>query len=210
MPVEFQCRECGRQLRVPDETVGKKARCPECGTIQEVVAGSSPFSDAVQEIPPKADEFPSFRPSFVPAAGGENPYQSPQMTGGASAASGFLPREVILARVQGPAIALLVTAIVSLLLMVAGSVLQIVFVFAEEGPTNEAVGNIGVMLVLVVFYGVMLLGAIRMRKLKSYGLSIVAAALAMVPCSGCCMITLPIGIWALVVLLDQRVRSAFE
>jgi hypothetical protein len=210
MPVEFQCRECGRQLRVPDETVGRKARCPECGTIQEVVAGSSPFAETVQEIPPKAVEFPAFRPSFVPAADGENPYQSPHLTGGASAVSVFLPREAILARVQGPAIALIVTAIFSMLLMVTGFVFQIVFAFAEEGSPSEALGNMGVMLVAAVFYGAMLLGAVRMRKLKSYGLSIVAAALAMVPCSGCCMLTFPIGIWALVVLLDQRVRSAFE
>lgn len=210
MPVEFQCRECRRLLRVSDENVGKKARCPECGTIQEVVSGSSPFADTAPEFPPIADEFSAFRPSIAPASDGGNPYQSPQMTGGASAISVFLPREAILARVQGPAIAMMTLAIIAMLFSGLGFVGQLVVAFSEQEAPGEIITNAGVLMVFAFMYGLVLLGAIRMRKLKSYGLSVTAAALSMVPCSVCCLISFPVGIWALVVLLDQRVRAAFE
>lgn len=33
MPIEFPCTHCGKVLRVPDEHLGKKARCPACQSI---------------------------------------------------------------------------------------------------------------------------------------------------------------------------------
>ena len=36
MPIEFLCVGCGRTLRVKETAAGKKARCPECGNIQDV------------------------------------------------------------------------------------------------------------------------------------------------------------------------------
>jgi DNA-directed RNA polymerase subunit RPC12/RpoP len=30
MPIKFSCNQCGTSLRVPDEHIGKKARCPKC------------------------------------------------------------------------------------------------------------------------------------------------------------------------------------
>ncbi|MFO7906527.1 MAG: GYF domain-containing protein [Planctomycetota bacterium] len=40
MPIETICEGCARRLRVPDEHAGKKARCPQCGTIYIVPASS--------------------------------------------------------------------------------------------------------------------------------------------------------------------------
>ncbi|MCS7337214.1 MAG: GYF domain-containing protein [Verrucomicrobiae bacterium] len=54
------------------------------------------------------------------------------------------------------------------------------------------------------------LGAIRMMKLRSYGLAIASCIIVMLPCIvPCCMLGLPIGIWALVVLLQPEVRAQF-
>ncbi|MHB8971447.1 MAG: DUF4190 domain-containing protein [Pirellulaceae bacterium] len=36
MPIETICQTCARKLRVADEFAGKKARCPQCGTIYVV------------------------------------------------------------------------------------------------------------------------------------------------------------------------------
>lgn len=36
MTIEFSCRDCQTTLRVGDEHAGKKARCPNCGSIQDV------------------------------------------------------------------------------------------------------------------------------------------------------------------------------
>jgi hypothetical protein len=57
---------------------------------------------------------------------------------------------------------------------------------------------------------VVLLGALRMRALKSWGLALTGAILACTPCSGCCIVGLPFGIWALVVLNDASVKAAFQ
>jgi hypothetical protein len=62
----------------------------------------------------------------------------------------------------------------------------------------------------VVLWAVVTFGAIKMRNLQSYGLAMTAAILAMLPCSCCCVIGLPIGIWCLVVLFDENVKASFR
>jgi hypothetical protein len=56
----------------------------------------------------------------------------------------------------------------------------------------------------------LIIGGWRMRQLKSYGLAMIAAVLAILPCDIAWPIGVPIGIWALVVLRDPAVREAFE
>ena len=36
MPIEFHCKSCGRLLRVPDGSGGKKAKCPSCSETLDV------------------------------------------------------------------------------------------------------------------------------------------------------------------------------
>jgi hypothetical protein len=58
-----------------------------------------------------------------------------------------------------------------------------------------------------------LLGGIGMTRQCWYGLSVagaVAAAIPCVSCVGCCGVGQAIGIWALVVLLNEEVRAAFR
>jgi len=56
-----------------------------------------------------------------------------------------------------------------------------------------------------------LIGALKMKRLENYGLAMAASIVAMLPCiSPCCIIGLPIGIWALVVLSKPEVKSAFH
>lgn len=61
---------------------------------------------------------------------------------------------------------------------------------------------------------VTLFGAWRMMALKSYGLAVTGAIVAAIPCvscpGGCCFIGQIAGIWALIVLLNTDVRSAFR
>ncbi len=53
MPVEFSCHECQTVLRVDDQDIQKKVRCPKCGMIQ-VCPGAqqrnSRTTNSVQEI----------------------------------------------------------------------------------------------------------------------------------------------------------------
>jgi hypothetical protein len=56
-----------------------------------------------------------------------------------------------------------------------------------------------------------LLGAVKMKRLESYAFATASAIIAMIPCiSPCCVLGLPFGIWALVVLSDIHVRMAFR
>ena len=56
-----------------------------------------------------------------------------------------------------------------------------------------------------------LMGGIKMNKLESYSLAMAASIIAVIPCfSPCCLLGIPIGIWALVVLNDPNVKSAFK
>jgi hypothetical protein len=56
-------------------------------------------------------------------------------------------------------------------------------------------------------------GGVCMLALKWYGLAIFASVLAAIPCispSGCCLLGEGIGIWSLVVLLNNEIRQAFR
>lgn len=56
-----------------------------------------------------------------------------------------------------------------------------------------------------------LVGGLRMRALRSYGLALTGAVLALLPCcSSCCCVGIPFGIWALIVLLRPEVKAAFS
>ena len=92
MPIEFRCSRCGRLLRAADDTSGKSARCPECGTLTtipdssrdgEVVppAPPGPESAAPQPGPPAGSPFATELPSPTGQADPDNPYQSPTQYG---------------------------------------------------------------------------------------------------------------------------------
>ncbi len=64
-----------------------------------------------------------------------------------------------------------------------------------------------------VFALLSILGGRRMYALRNYGLSVVGALAAAVPClsgSACCGLGEGVGLWALIVLLKPEVREAFR
>jgi hypothetical protein len=86
---------------------------------------------------------------------------------------------------------------------------------SEEMPqwVNMMSGGLGIVQsILAMGMSVLiLLGALKMKKLENYTFSIIATIVAMVPCiSPCCLVGLPIGIWALVVLNKPEVKSSFH
>jgi type IV secretory pathway VirB2 component (pilin) len=74
-------------------------------------------------------------------------------------------------------------------------------------------GTLGIVsaIIGIVVAGFVLYGALRMKKLEGYAWAMTAAILALIPCvSPCCVIGLPIGIWALIVLLQPEVKAQFH
>jgi hypothetical protein len=75
-----------------------------------------------------------------------------------------------------------------------------------SGPVNLAIAAVGLLGAVFVLYG-----GHKMRNLQSYGMAVTAAIVAMIPAiSPCCCLGVPIGIWSLVVLMNQDVKSAFH
>ena len=77
---------------------------------------------------------------------------------------------------------------------------------------NTMSGTVGVVFsVIGIAMGiVILMGAMKMRNLQSYNFALAATIIAMIPCvSPCCILGLPFGIWALVVLMKPDVKAAF-
>lgn len=78
---------------------------------------------------------------------------------------------------------------------------------AQSVAMSALSGGIGLVVSLVI-----LLGAVQMLRLRSWGLSMAGAILAVIPCitcSGCCGLGEGIGIWAMVVLVSEPVKAAF-
>jgi hypothetical protein len=74
--------------------------------------------------------------------------------------------------------------------------------------------NIGLLLANLAGSIFPILGGIRMRSLRSYGLAVTGAVVAMIPlvsCSFClCFGGAIVGVWSLVVLMNPEVKSAFR
>lgn len=74
---------------------------------------------------------------------------------------------------------------------------------AVGGVIGQVIGLIAAIIVLV--------GALKMKGLTSYGFAMTAAIISLLCCSSpcSCLLAWPAGIWALVVLNDPKVKAAF-
>jgi len=72
MPIEFRCPSCDKLLRTPDQSAGKKAKCPQCGTITNVPVASTASgpvgSTGITE------DLPQFSPPPAPSGSSANPF----------------------------------------------------------------------------------------------------------------------------------------
>jgi hypothetical protein len=165
--------------------------------------------------------FPEFAASFPSAP--LSPLPPPPLGGMPITDSGA--REAALAKVNLPAIFLIVTGGLTLAFSILGLVLGLLgFDQMNAGafqqsqtPEMERINSMArgagatVVRVLGLATGILtILGGMKMRKLESRGLCIAGSIVSMLPCSCCCLIGLPIGIWALVVLNDANVKESFS
>jgi hypothetical protein len=162
--------------------------------------------------------FPEFADVLAASSAPPPPFSSP-----VAAASGG--RDAALQLVKGPAIGLKVTAIVGLVLVAVGLVMNIMTlggfqIFPQQinDPQMQKLlsslsGGLGIVQGIIggVVGVIVLIGAAKMQKLQSYQFALTASIVAMVPCiSPCCVFGLPFGIWALVVLNKPEVKSQFN
>jgi hypothetical protein len=138
-------------------------------------------------------------------------------------------REAALAKVKGPAIALIITASLGIAYYFINGIITL---FASgggggamfqrqmpadmppqlkafvEGMRGPLAGTIN--LVIALLNGLILFGAINLLRLRNRAFAMTAAIIAMLPCQCCCLLGLPFGIWALTVLNKPEVKSQFS
>jgi hypothetical protein len=133
-------------------------------------------------------------------------------------------RRAALAAVSAPATALQVISgiliainIVMLFLRVAGVALPMAMQGA--GPRNQndqiammfqGTAGVGISVLGIVLSILIAIGAGKMKRLESRGWAMASSIIAMIPCTGCCLLSLPFGIWALVTLNKPEVRDSFR
>ena len=137
-----------------------------------------------------------------------NPYTAPpQSSPTHSSPAQSQPKD----EVTAPAIALMVVSILALVLGSAGLVFGVFLMAVQDNATPEIIVRSvwgGLLLISAAF---VLFGAIKMKNMKDYGVAKAAAIVAIIPFVGpCCLIGIPFGIWAVVVLNKPHVRAAFR
>lgn len=214
MAISVSCPSCARQYSVKDEAAGKKFKCKDCGAVVQVpdgggAGGDAPFSDDF------GDPYNPYADDEMAGAGAPPPMATrrPKKKSGGS-------KSAAAERTKLPAIFLLIIVCLSFLNHAAGIVMHFMGVEMfpmQQAPQNEAaeLGRvIGGVVGGVVGLGadaLVFLGALSLLRVSSYGLAMTGSILAVIPClSPCCVLGIPFGIWALVVLNDESVKAGFR
>jgi len=234
MPIEFRCSQCQRLLRLSDEYAGARARCPQCGNVQQVPDNQPPQP----QQPPFGQQSttPPYAGSSIPPAGtppqqpqggsgypgqqspnpfadqpernpfSDNPYESPYAAGYRSPQQ--FTEESARSKVMGPGIALIIfgaLGIMGCMLGVFGAIMEIV----DGGMNDDDIGGLFVIAFGLLMSVIVTAGGARMIVLRNYGLAM-AATIVSFFCGVCTLISIPFSIWALVVLCDTNVRHHFR
>lgn len=210
MPIQFRCTRCGRLLQTGDDTAGQQAQCPACGNVTAIPGASAGVPSAdTGALSAASAEVAALPPPPVPG----EPAVAPAFA--AADLQTYAAR-----RVAGPAIALIVLGIFTIVMQVFAILMNILQIgiagaaarngdalpFLFGGPVQIVASAIAIVGAIVIT-----LGGLRMKNLENYGLAMTASILTIIPCFGpCCLLGMPIGIWGLVVLSDNTVRIAFR
>jgi hypothetical protein len=226
----LSCPSCGGKVRVPDTLAGRSVRCPRCQATFRAQAPDDVVDDVevVEETPAPRRR----RPAPPPEDEHEDrprPRRQPRDEEYEEEFDDYRPRRAsrreIRDRVQGPATALLVSGWIGVALCVVSAVYFVVvfgIAFSKLGELQRQgarvnwgyvigmlVGEIVALAISIALAWGVISGANQMKSLGDLGAARRAAILALIPCSGCWLIGLPVGIWALIVLGDSQVQRAF-
>jgi amino acid transporter len=128
-----------------------------------------------------------------------------------------------LSEVNGPAIGMIITAVLSALgaisslgwnaMGMSNSFNQFQNFPAQNQQFFEMMQHYSLFssVVAIALAVLIFIAGLKMKNLQSHTLCIVASILCIIPCTtGCCCVGIPIGIWALIVLNKPEVRDYFS
>jgi hypothetical protein len=211
--------------------LGQTVRCPKCKSTFTAGAEEEPGQEGIAAEPAPAPRRPPRRDEPDEDDRGEvedrprrrprrdEPDEDYEERGGRRGRR----IEAAQAAVTAPAICMIILGGLEIALAILGIILRMLGIgmMAAGGagpgqPASDAelagqmIGGIIGSIIGIAFGALILTGGIMMKQLKSYGLAMTGAIVAMLPCTICCLLGLPLGIWSLVVLNNQDVKDAFR
>jgi predicted Zn finger-like uncharacterized protein len=230
MPEQVECPSCKQKLRVPDNLLGKKVKCPKCATVFDAVVAPGKDEEEGGSYAFTPEPEPQPRSKALRRASGEDVEdedeldqedeidndededERPQRKKKKKGSKFNAAKQ----KVAAPGICLIVLGSIGVacaLISVPTTLLNLQDRFLPPGaparPQAEKIGNLIGALVMGIIYLVVLLGGIKMKNLESYRTSLIVSILCLFPCT-CCFVAIPFGIWSLVVINSQNVRPYFK
>ncbi len=141
--------------------------------------------------------------------GPANPYASP-----APAPGGFSPaqgRDQAREQLKIPAIILIVLGVLWIIWRVVDFILC--FFLVQQGAPLTGQMTVGLVsdVIAVILNIAVIIGAVCMLKMNSRAGAWAGAIASVIPCVGpCCLLGIPFGIWAMVIMSKPEVAQAFE
>jgi hypothetical protein len=109
-------------------------------------------------------------------------------------------------RVRRPALALLVTGILLIMLLPAAAFFGLLI---SDGKPTWVTDIFPLIVPDIIVGSLIVVGAVKMLHIRSHRWAMAAAVLALLPCGPTWLLGLPVGIWALAVLTAPGVKAAF-
>jgi predicted Zn finger-like uncharacterized protein len=228
MPEPIRCPSCASTLRVPEDLLGKRVKCPRCQTTFTATASGpaepeggyaeEPARPARRPAPPRGDEDAGYdegpdedRPRRRARYDEDEDEDRPRRRIRRRSSEA-------LSAVGGPATALMVVGILDIVIGIGSLLLRVVGVGlagAGRGAGNadlvpELMFGVVASILTICMGGIITAGAAQMKNLRSYGFAMTTCILAMIPCINCCLLGLPFGIWGLVAINKPGVKDAFS
>jgi phage FluMu protein Com len=239
VPTSIRCQNCKKLLRVPDALIGKQIKCPGCSHAFVAQPPEEEPTSVVEIDEEGESERQRSAPATTPidsaAGAAEDDAGVPDDSAKIRAPGKKGRRQRALSAARLPAIALLIVGGIGLAL----AILHLVLLSTGTGPLrprtppanrdaavlaqgpmgqaqqqayDQKIYPIATMIgsmAAVLWAVIVLLGGYFMYQLKSWSTVMFATIVAMLPCHLCCLLGLPFGIWALVVINRPEVKSAF-
>jgi predicted Zn finger-like uncharacterized protein len=232
----IRCPSCDSTLQVPEDRLGRSVKCGRCEAVFTPTATETRDREPYvrrEEPPPRSDSSagrrrPRYddddddfddhprrrRPRYDDDEFDDRYYDIRRRDG--------YSRSEALSRVSGPGILLMIMGALYFL-MAIGCVAGAVWALSEmnTGPKRPNVPKDPDPVPVMVFCSlgaicgficgpIVFLGGYRMRQLRSWGLALTATILTFVVGGMVCLFLMLLGIWPLIVLVDSKVKRAFE
>jgi hypothetical protein len=223
MAFTTHCPSCNRLVKVPDELLGRQVRCPGCRAVFTTQADEAPAAAPRDREEDFEERTRRQAPPEEPNEYEEEEYEEEERPRRRRRSRSRRARDAVMA----PAIALLVTGILGILAGLGHLGLGLLVgqqpppppqrpgppgqqeVFQKSFTVGFYVGKYGPGVLSLLGGSVIILGAVSMMRLSAYGFAMFTAVFAMLPCHCSCLLGLPFGIWAMIVLNRPEVRNSF-